>query len=79
MPRCVYFFILISVRMGDWNDVVFCLSLPYYRRARVGGYERDESAQAMAQSAQTRPRRGHILRKVPQPHRSTRRGGETEA
>jgi len=23
------------------TDVVFCLSLPYYRRARVGGYERD--------------------------------------
>ena len=50
------------------TDVVFCLSLPYYRRARVGGYERDESAQAMAQSPQTRPRRGHRLRKVPQPH-----------
>ena len=50
------------------SDVVFCLSLPLYRGARVGGYERDESAQAMAQSPQTRPRRGHILREVPQPH-----------
>ena len=78
MPRCVSV-IFISVRMGNsLTDVVF-FKLPYYRGARVGGYERDESAQAMAQSAQTRPRRGHILRKVPQPHRSTRRGGETEA
>ena len=72
MVRCLGAFqlFLIPYLYGRLvSDVVFCLSLPYYyRRARVGGYERDESAQAMAQGAQTRPRRGHRLRKVPQPH-----------